>query len=39
MIPIYKPYMPKNISDEINEILYSGQIGYGKYGKQFETQL
>lgn len=39
MIPIYKPYMPNNISAEINEILYSGQLGYGKYGKQFENQL
>jgi len=39
MIPIYKPYMPENISTEINEILYSGQLGFGKYGKKFETQL
>lgn len=39
MIPIYKPYMPSNISAEINEILYSGQLGYGKYGKEFERQL
>lgn len=39
MIPIYKPYMPENISADINEILYSGQLGYGKYGKQFESQL
>lgn len=39
MIPIYKPYMPENIGAEINEILYSGQLGYGKYGRQFENQL
>lgn len=39
MIPIYKPYMPENISAEINEILYSGQLGYGKYGSKFESQL
>lgn len=39
MIPIYKPYMPNNILPELNEILYSGQLNYGKYGKQFETQL
>jgi dTDP-4-amino-4,6-dideoxygalactose transaminase len=24
---------------ELNEILYSGQLSYGKYGKQFEQQL
>ncbi|MFE3869287.1 DegT/DnrJ/EryC1/StrS family aminotransferase [Flavobacterium sp. LS2P90] len=39
MIPIYKPYMPQNISDDITEILYSGQLGYGKYGRKFESQL
>lgn len=39
MIPIYKPYMPENISAEINEILYSGQLGYGKYGRKFESEL
>jgi perosamine synthetase len=39
MIPIYKPYMPENIGEEINEILYSGQLGYGKYGRKFENQL
>jgi len=39
MIPIYKPYMPENLITGINEILYSGQLGFGKYGKQFEGQL
>lgn len=39
MIPIYKPYMPENIITEINEILYSGQLGFGKYGRSFETKL
>jgi perosamine synthetase len=39
MIPIYKPYMPENIMTELNEILYSGQLSFGKYGKQFESQL
>lgn len=39
MIPIYKPYMSENIVPGINEILYSGQLGFGKYGKKFETQL
>lgn len=39
MIPIYKPYMPENLIIGINEILYSGQLGFGKYGKQFESKL
>jgi dTDP-4-amino-4,6-dideoxygalactose transaminase len=39
MVPIYKPYMPENIITGINEILYSGQLGFGKYGRQFENQL
>lgn len=39
MIPIYKPYMPENLITGINEILYSGQLGFGKYGRNFETQL
>lgn len=39
MIPIYKPYMPVNIGDKINEILYSGQLGFGKYGREFENKL
>ena len=39
MIPIYKPYMPENLITGINEILYSGQLGFGKYGRQFESQL
>ncbi|PRZ21010.1 DegT/DnrJ/EryC1/StrS family aminotransferase [Flavobacterium granuli] len=39
MIPIYKPYMPQNIGVEISEILYSGQLGFGKYGREFENKL
>jgi perosamine synthetase len=39
MIPIYKPYMPENLITGINEILYSGQLGFGKYGRTFEMQL
>jgi perosamine synthetase len=39
MIPIYKPYMPENMISEINEILYSGQLSFGKYGNFFEKQL
>lgn len=39
MIPIYKPFMPENITDGISEILYSGQLAYGKYGREFEKVL
>lgn len=39
MIPIYKPFMPKNLLPELNEILYSGQLSYGKCGKLFESSL
>jgi perosamine synthetase len=39
MIPIYKPYMPREITSELNKILYSGKLGFGKYGVQFENQL
>jgi len=39
MRPIFKPYMPKNIQEGINEILYSGKLSYGKYGSEFEKKL
>lgn len=39
MIPIFKPYMPENIQEGLNEILYSGKLSYGKYGKEFEQKL
>lgn len=39
MIPIFKPYMPSDIIHDISEILYSGQLAYGKYGKNFENSL
>lgn len=39
MIPIFKPYMPENIQEGINEILYSGKLSYGRYGKKFEQKL
>lgn len=31
--------MPENLMPELNEILHSGQLSFGKYGKQFESQL
>ncbi|WP_089604232.1 DegT/DnrJ/EryC1/StrS family aminotransferase [Acinetobacter piscicola] len=39
MIPIFKPYMPNDILSELENILYSGQLAYGKYGKLFESEL
>jgi perosamine synthetase len=39
MIPIYKPHIPENLLPELNEILYSGNLSYGIYGKKFESQL
>lgn len=39
MVPIFKPYMPENLSEGINQILYSGQLAYGKFGKEFEKEL
>lgn len=37
MIPLYKPFMPE--TPLVNEILQSGQLAYGKYGRAFEEQL
>lgn len=39
MIPIFKPYMPQNIETEVMQILNSGQLAYGKYGKEFEQEI
>jgi len=39
MIPIYKPYMPEGLQPELEQILYSGSLAFGKYGRQFETAL
>jgi perosamine synthetase len=37
MIPLYKPFMPE--VPLVNEILHSGQLAYGKYGREFEAIL
>lgn len=37
MIPLYKPYMPP--TPDIEKILISGQIAYGKYTEEFEEKL
>ena len=37
MIPLYKPYMPD--VPLVNEILHSGKLTYGEYGRAFENDL
>lgn len=39
MIPIFTPYMPKNIISGIEDILYSGKLSYGTKGEEFEEKL
>jgi perosamine synthetase len=39
MIPIFKPYMPENLSSGIEDILYSGKLSFGEKGKEFEEKL
>jgi perosamine synthetase len=38
MLPLFKPYMPSQLP-ELNEILQSGNLSYGKWGKIFEESL
>jgi len=38
MIPLYKPYMPKHLP-ELDKILHSGALAYGKWGRKFEERL
>ncbi len=37
MIPLFKPFMPE--LPLLNDILQSGQLAYGKYGREFEQNL
>ena len=37
MIPLYKPFMPE--VPLIGEILHSGKLAYGEYGRKFENDL
>lgn len=37
VIPLYKPYMPE--LPQLHNILYSGQLAYGLYTKEFEEKL
>lgn len=37
MIPLYKPYMPA--LPELDDILHSGALAYGKWSREFEKRL
>lgn len=38
MIPLFKPYVPETLP-ELDNILHSGALSYGKWGKKFECSL
>lgn len=38
MIPLFKPYMPETLP-EVDSILHSGALAYGKWGHEFEKKL
>jgi len=38
MIPLYKPYMPEKLPELVN-ILHSGALAYGKWGREFEQSI
>lgn len=38
MIPLFKPFMPEKLP-EIDTILHSGALAYGKWGHEFEKKL
>lgn len=38
MIPLFKPYMPQ-VLPEVDIILHSGALAYGKWGHKFEKRL
>ena len=38
MVPLFKPYMPTELP-ELDAILHSGALSYGKWGKLFEQKL
>lgn len=39
MIPIFKPYMPEDLTEGIEKILYSGKLAFGENGRNFEEKL
>ena len=39
MIPLFKVFMPNEVSIGIVDVLNSGQLAYGTHPKNFETKL
>ena len=39
MIPIFKPFIPPNITDKVDEVLASGQLTNGKFTNLFEDRI
>ena len=39
MIPLFKPYMPQDIINDVETVLYSGNLAFGTYGRSFEKEL
>ncbi len=39
MVPLFKVFMPDDMTDGVNEILHSGQLSYGEHTKRFEEKL
>jgi dTDP-4-amino-4,6-dideoxygalactose transaminase len=39
MIPLFKPFMPPNLDDELKQLLNSGNLSFGTYGLEFEREL
>lgn len=39
MIPLFKVFMPNEVSIGITDVLNSGQLAYGTHTKNFETKL
>jgi dTDP-4-amino-4,6-dideoxygalactose transaminase len=39
MIPLFKPFMPPNLENELSQLLYSGNLSFGTYGLEFEKEL
>lgn len=38
MVPLFKPYMPEDLP-ELDDILHSGALAYGKWAREFEKKL
>ncbi|ANN27788.1 aminotransferase class V-fold PLP-dependent enzyme [Vibrio vulnificus] len=39
MIPLFKPFMPQGIEEEVGKVLYSGSLSYGANAIKFESEL